>query len=609
MVMCLFKLQELSDERLGYTVDDDACKKTVQEPARTFSPGLEPSSGPSFVPFGGSFPIDAVCGDPTKISQALMMKVGVEVMQEELLQFKDSEGDSCMELSQTVAQWVYKQEEGIDYDEVFAPIARVESNQNFQKKSISGKKALYGLLKILELVKEKEDGIFISQDKYVGEILKKFGFFSIRSARTPMETHKALTKDEDGKDVDVHLYSSAKSFLLKCSKGQPKLGLWYLKDSPLILEAFSDSDYAGASLDGNSTTEDVKTIFLLVLRQRFMLTMSVLICGSQNLFYHFTNSYRIRINFIRDSYEKRLIEMVKIHTDYNVADLLTKVVDVTSVGYTPHNKWSSIHHVYRQERIGYSRANGNWTRTRRIGIRIPQSDVPTSVADEAIIKEMHDGLVRATTTASSLEAEQGSGTLRPERVLTCQNEPPLENGNNISKWSRVLKHKEDGQFNLLDSQRLWKDKVSDDEDIFPDRMRIMKKLHKIRLTLAETLLNIKRSAAKEQAQILQDEVYAKQVEAQWIVDEERIPQEAKQTDEREKVINWNDPDVLSSKKTRGSKKKTLARKRLEDKGKVKKGAKERQNMRKEKEELKALLDLGSLRKRIFYGKNEFFGVY
>ncbi|GJS91824.1 hypothetical protein Tco_0774460 [Tanacetum coccineum] len=52
---------------------------------------------------------------------------------------------------------------------------------------------------------------------------------------------------------------------------------------------------------------------------------------------------------------------------------------------------------------------------------------------------------------------------------------------------------------------------------------------------------------EEQAQILQDEVYAKQVEAQWIANEERIPQEAKQTDEREKVINWNDPDVPSVK--------------------------------------------------------------
>ncbi|GJR96940.1 putative ribonuclease H-like domain-containing protein [Tanacetum coccineum] len=55
-------------------------------------------------------------------------------------------------------------------------------------------------------VKPKEDGIFISQDKYVGEILKKFGFSSIRTANTPMETNKAITKDEDGEDVDVHLY-------------------------------------------------------------------------------------------------------------------------------------------------------------------------------------------------------------------------------------------------------------------------------------------------------------------------------------------------------------------------------------------------------------------
>nr|GEX94680.1 hypothetical protein [Tanacetum cinerariifolium] len=42
-------------------------------------------------------------------------------------------------------------------------------------------------------------------------------------------------------------------------------------------------------------------------------------------------------------------------------------------------------------------------------IRIPQSNVPSSVAYKAITKEMHDGLGRATTTASSLEVEQGSG--------------------------------------------------------------------------------------------------------------------------------------------------------------------------------------------------------
>ncbi|GJY24357.1 retrovirus-related pol polyprotein from transposon TNT 1-94 [Tanacetum coccineum] len=57
-------------------------------------------------------------------------------------------------------------------------------------------------------VKHKEDGIFISQDKYVTEILKKFGFSDVKTASTPMETHKPLLKDADGEDVDKHLYRS-----------------------------------------------------------------------------------------------------------------------------------------------------------------------------------------------------------------------------------------------------------------------------------------------------------------------------------------------------------------------------------------------------------------
>nr|GEX41650.1 retrotransposon protein, putative, unclassified [Tanacetum cinerariifolium] len=56
-------------------------------------------------------------------------------------------------------------------------------------------------------VKHQKDGIFLSQDKYVYDISKKFGFFSIKSANTPMETHKPLSKDENGTNVDVYLYS------------------------------------------------------------------------------------------------------------------------------------------------------------------------------------------------------------------------------------------------------------------------------------------------------------------------------------------------------------------------------------------------------------------
>ncbi|GJZ51199.1 putative ribonuclease H-like domain-containing protein, partial [Tanacetum coccineum] len=138
-------------------------------------------------------------------------------------------------------------------------------------------------------VKQKEDGIFISQDKYVTEILKKFGFTDVKTASTPMETQKPFLKDEDGKEVYVHLYRSMIGSLmyltssrpdimfavcacaryqvnLKVShlhavkrifrylKGQPKLGLWYPKDLPFDLVAYTDSDYAGASLDRKSIT-------------------------------------------------------------------------------------------------------------------------------------------------------------------------------------------------------------------------------------------------------------------------------------------------------------------------------------------------------------------
>ncbi|GJY70995.1 putative ribonuclease H-like domain-containing protein [Tanacetum coccineum] len=98
-------------------------------------------------------------------------------------------------------------------------------------------------------VQQKKDGIFISQDKYVDEILKKFRFTEVKTTSTPMKTQKPLLKDKDGEEVDVHMYR-----IVGYLKGQPKLGLWYPKDSPFDLVAYTDSDYAGASLDRKSTT-------------------------------------------------------------------------------------------------------------------------------------------------------------------------------------------------------------------------------------------------------------------------------------------------------------------------------------------------------------------
>ncbi|GJR47894.1 hypothetical protein Tco_1315997 [Tanacetum coccineum] len=106
-------------------------------------------------------------------------------------------------------------------------------------------------------------GFSLFKTKYVDEILKKFGFSTMKTERTPMKNSKPLLKDAEAEDVDVHLYSSMIGSLMYLTalrpdiiylKGQPKLGLWYPKDSPFDLEAYIDSDYAGTSLDRKSTT-------------------------------------------------------------------------------------------------------------------------------------------------------------------------------------------------------------------------------------------------------------------------------------------------------------------------------------------------------------------
>ncbi|GKA56221.1 putative ribonuclease H-like domain-containing protein [Tanacetum coccineum] len=82
----------------------------------------------------------------------------------------------------------------------------------------------------------------------------------VGTTSTPIETNKALLKDEEAEDVDVHLYKSMIGSLMYLTTSQPNLMFSICacaRDSPFDLEAFSDSDYAGASLDRKSTTGGV----------------------------------------------------------------------------------------------------------------------------------------------------------------------------------------------------------------------------------------------------------------------------------------------------------------------------------------------------------------
>nr|GEX57250.1 hypothetical protein [Tanacetum cinerariifolium] len=131
-------------------------------------------------------------------------------------------------------------------------------------------------------VLQKEDDIFLSQDKYVGDILKKFRYLEVRSSNTPIDKENPWGKDKTRKDVDLHLYRSmirslmyltasrpnimfavcacarhqvtpkechmyAVKRIFRYQKGHLKLGLWYPKESPFDLVAYSYSDYGGAT--------------------------------------------------------------------------------------------------------------------------------------------------------------------------------------------------------------------------------------------------------------------------------------------------------------------------------------------------------------------------
>nr|GEW41078.1 hypothetical protein [Tanacetum cinerariifolium] len=186
--------------------------------------------------------------EPMRVHQALKDLSWIKDIQEELLQFKMQKVWVLVDLphgKRAIDDIIF----GATNKDLRKSFKKLMKDK-FQMSSIGELTFFLGLQ-----VKQKKDGIFISQDKYVAEILRMFGLTEGKSASTPIDIEKPLLKDPDGEDVDVHTYRSMiVKRIFRYLKGKPHLGLWYPKDSPFDLVAYSDSDYVGASLDKKSTT-------------------------------------------------------------------------------------------------------------------------------------------------------------------------------------------------------------------------------------------------------------------------------------------------------------------------------------------------------------------
>ncbi|GJV65174.1 retrovirus-related pol polyprotein from transposon TNT 1-94, partial [Tanacetum coccineum] len=353
--------------------------------------------------------------EPKKIIQALKNPSWIEAMQDELLQFRlqkvwtlvdlpngkraigpkwvyknknDERGIMIKNKSRLVAEG-YTQEEGIDYDKVFALVARIEAIRLFlayasfkdfvvYQMDVNTPRAWYETLSTYLLDNGFQRGnidktLFIRRVKsdillvqvYVDDII--FG-----------STKKSLcTEFEKMMHKKFQMSSMGKlTFFLGLQVKQKEDGDY--KDSTFDLEAYTDSDYAGASLDRKSTIGGCKSLErrliswqckkqtiianstteaeyvaassccgqvlwnqnqMLDYGYNFMNTKIFIdnestICIVKNLVFHSkTTHIEIRHHFIRDSYEKKLNQVIKIHIDQNVADLLTKAFDVNKFQY------------------------------------------------------------------------------------------------------------------------------------------------------------------------------------------------------------------------------------------------------------------------------------
>ncbi|GJR11152.1 retrovirus-related pol polyprotein from transposon TNT 1-94 [Tanacetum coccineum] len=285
-------------------------------------------------------------------------------------------------------------------------------------------------------VKQKKDGIFISQDKYVAEILKKFGFIKVKTASTPMETQKPLLKDEDGEEVDVHMYRSMISSLMYLTSSRPDImfavcACARYQVNPKVLHLHAVKRIFRYALMINPT------IYISCIEQ-FWSTVVVKTINGEEQLHALVDSKKIIItkSSIRRDLQLADEEGVDCLPNSTIFEQLTLMGPKTTawnefsstmasaiickgsaIPTDPHYTPTFIQPSTQPQKTQQPRK----PKRKDTQVRQP-SDPIENVADEAVHKELGDSLVRAVTTTSSLEVEQDSGNINKTQSKATPNE-------------------------------------------------------------------------------------------------------------------------------------------------------------------------------------------
>ncbi|GJV95749.1 retrovirus-related pol polyprotein from transposon TNT 1-94 [Tanacetum coccineum] len=275
----------------------------------------------------------------------------------------------------------YRLEEGIDFDESFAHVARLEvvwifiafaAHMNmidFQKARLIPHCSSAEKEKIsswtLQMFNESPRGIFLNQSKYALESLKKYRMKSCDPVDTPMVEKSKLDKETQGKAIDPTHYRGMVSTLMYLTSSRPDLvyavcmcaryqarpteknlhavkrifqylrgtvnrGLWYSKDSAIAVTAFTDVDHAALS----GCRAQVLWMRSQLTNYGLGFNKIPMYCDNKSaiaLCYNNVQHSRLKhiniiYHFIKEQVENRVVELYFVRTEYQLADIFTKAL-------------------------------------------------------------------------------------------------------------------------------------------------------------------------------------------------------------------------------------------------------------------------------------------
>nr|GEV31886.1 reverse transcriptase domain-containing protein [Tanacetum cinerariifolium] len=265
---------------------------------------------------------------------------------------------------------------------------------------------------LLGITSEAEkDGIFISQDKYVAKILKKLGFIEVKTTSTSMETQKPLLKDEDGEEIDVHMYSDyarasldRKSTTGGCQLLRCRLISWQCMKQTMVANSTIEAECMAAS-------GKAKKCVRLMMEKLFGMELGLMLCLSP------TTTAWNEFSSTMASVIICLATNQKFNFSKFIFDSMIRNLDNLSGKFLmyPRPRVARVSWEMMVECVGSGVLMGMGEKMAEKGVgkhggKRP-SDPIEDVLNEVVYKELGDSLVRAATTASSLEADQDNGNI------------------------------------------------------------------------------------------------------------------------------------------------------------------------------------------------------